>query len=118
MIGTVKPSGDELELSVVIAERTFPLFRRDGSAVRVTVRLGRPFQEQTLGDYRCPVKVVGIGDGRIRASWGEDPFVALQYAIDLAGLILDKFVQREDLEIRFRPGNPDRTGWIWRYPPQ
>ena len=44
------------------------------------------------------------------------PFVALQYAFDLIGQMLDDLVRRENFEIRFRSGQ-DRTGWIWLTPP-
>jgi len=75
-------------LGPITAERTFTLFRADGTALPITVRLGKPFQEPTSGDnrgdYCCPVQIVGA-DERVYAPWGEDPFVALQYAIDLAG---------------------------------
>jgi hypothetical protein len=97
------------------------LFRKDGAALPVSVRLGRPFignsfEAPAAPEYRCAAQVVGIGDERVVAPWGEDPFVALQYAIDLIGQMLDDLVRRENLETRFRSGQ-DRAGWIWRYPP-
>jgi hypothetical protein len=104
-----------------VAERTFMLFRRDGTSLPVTVRLGAPFvgkapKPPTQPEYRCAIQILGIGDERVTAPWGEDPFVALQYAIDFVGEKLDDFVRRENLEIRFRTGK-DQQKWIWRYPP-
>ncbi len=109
-----------LEMGPVTAERTFTVFRKDGTALPILLRLGKPyvgkpFTPPELPEYRCAVQIVGIGDERVVAPWGEDQFVALQHAIDLIGLLLDELVQRENLEIRFRPGG-GRTGWIWRYP--
>jgi hypothetical protein len=96
------------------------LFRRDGTSLPVTVRLGAPFvaeapKARAQPEYRCAVQIVGIGDERLVAPWGEDAFVALQYAIDLIGQKLDDLVRRENLEIRFRTGE-DQTSWIKRYP--
>jgi hypothetical protein len=107
-------------LDTVTAERTFTLFRRDGTALPISVRIGKPFidtqhEAPASPEYCCAVQIVGIGDERIVAPWGEDPFVALQYAIDLIGQKLDEIVRRENLEIRFRSGE-DKTGWLKRYP--
>ena len=104
-----------------IAERSFMLFRRDGTPVPVTVRLGTPFigKAAKLGarpEYSCAVQILGIGDERVTAPSGEDAFVALQYAIDLVGEKLDGFVRRENLQIRFTSGK-HRKKWIWRFPP-
>ena len=109
-----------MKIDHLVAERTFMLFRRDGTSLAVTVRLGTPFVSKTpkrpaQPEYRCAVQILGIGDDRVIAPWGEDPFVALQYAIDFVGEKLDDFVRRENLQIRFRSGK--RKKWIWRYPP-
>ena len=106
---------ENVELRPVVAERQFPLFKRDGTELPITVRIGKPFK--VTGEYRCPVQILGMGNGRVHAPFGEDPFVALQYALDLIGLLLDKLVQREKLDVRFHPGRPPRASWIWRYPP-
>ena len=116
MIGVVEHS-ESIEFGQVIAEREFAPFREDGTSLKIAIRLGKPFQEPATGEYRCPIQILGTGDEGIRAPWGEDPFVALQYAIDLVGQLLDDIVRREKLEIRFRPAYPSRTSWIWRYPP-
>jgi hypothetical protein len=110
-----------VELGPIVAERSFTLFKRDGTPLRVTVRLGTPFvvrPEPESLEYRCPAQIVGIGNDRVHAPSGLDPFLALQYAMHLIGVKLDNFVHRENLEIRF-PSGSDQTGsgWIWRYPP-
>ena len=81
----------------VTAQRDFELFRPDGTPINITVRLGKPFREAATGDCRCPIQVLGGGDERIHAPWGDDPFVALQYAVDLIGELLDQLVQSEKL---------------------
>jgi hypothetical protein len=101
----------------LIAERRFLAYRADGTSVAIRVRLGTPFLDPSLpGDWRCPVEVTGPGEPRTMAPWGEDPFVALQYAIDVAGDLLDSMMAREKLEVR-RAGEVHRSSWIWRYPP-
>src|SRR5271154_2734532 len=114
-------NSESTELGPVTAERALTLFRKDGAALPISVRLGqpfvgKPFKAPESPEFRCAGQIVGIGDEHVVAPWGEDPFVALQYAIDLIGQMLDDLVRREDLEIRFRSGE-DRTSWIWRYPP-
>lgn len=55
-----------------LAERTFMLFRRDGTSFAVTVRLGAPFVGNTPPahpEYRCAVQILGIGDDRVIAPW-------------------------------------------------
>jgi hypothetical protein len=109
----------QLELDVVVAEREFPLFKRDGTRVPVTVRIGKPFKAEKFGDYLCPLQVLSLGKGPVRGAWGEDSFVALQHAMDLAGKVLDDLVKRENLETRFRASGPHNLAgvtWIWRYP--
>jgi hypothetical protein len=112
---TVKPS--PVKLGEIIAERTFCLFRTDGSKVQITVKLGKPSVEETLGHYRCPLQVRGVGNERLYAPWGEDPFVALQYAIDLAGQLLDAAIEREGLLLPADRENLGEKRWVWRYPP-
>lgn len=114
-----KKKPEKLSLGPVVAERSFALFQRDGTPVQVSVRLGTPSvgrKSKVPGhdEYRCPVQIVGIGRENMVVVWGEDPFVALQHAIDYIGLRLDILVRKENLEIRFRSS---RSGWIWRYPP-
>jgi hypothetical protein len=100
----------------VIAERSFAVFGPDGAPVALTVRLGKPFRDPAVGHYRCPLHVSGGGYDKLTSAWGEDPFVALQYAIDLAGQLLDRLIEREQLQIRHTPPI-GRDSWIWKYPP-
>jgi hypothetical protein len=114
--GRLPRKSKRLKIDQPIAERTFMLFRRDGTSQPVTVRLGARFvgkapRPPAQPEYRCATQILGIGDERVIAPWGEDPFVALQYAIDLLGDRLDDFVRRENLEIRFRSGD-DKQKWI------
>ena len=113
----ISNEGQKVQLGAIVAERTFEAFRADGRNVLMTVRFGTPFREPAHGDYRCPVQVAGVGDERVLTAWGKDPFVALQYAIDLLRLILDRPVSGKQLEIRHHRANPERPSWIWKYPP-
>jgi hypothetical protein len=94
------------------------LFRADGSEVQITLRLGKPYVEESLGHYRCPLQVLGVGNERCYAPWGEDPFVSLQYAIDLIGQLLDGAVAREQLVIPLDRESLAEKRWVWRYPPR
>lgn len=114
-----KKRPEKLSLGSIVAQRSFALFKRDDTPVQVSVRLGTPFVGRKSGvpghdEYRCPVQILGIGKENVVAVWGEDPFVALQSAIDYIGLKLDQLVRQENLEIRSRSS---RSGWIWRDPP-
>ena len=111
---TRKPTSGPISLGEVIAERVFSLVGADGAEVQITVRFGRPFKEESLGDYRCPLQVLGLGNDRIYAPWGEGPFVALQYAIDLIGELLDTGVTRKQLRFRTNRKIPVENRWIWR----
>jgi uncharacterized protein DUF6968 len=112
------PSSQSVSLGEVIAERIFAVIRPDGAEIEITVKLGKPFKEDSPEDYRCPLQIVGVGNERIYAPWGEDPFVALQYALDYIGVLLDEVLAAE--QIRFeqdRRETVDEDRWIWRYPP-
>jgi hypothetical protein len=115
-VADMRNEGEKVHLGAIVAERTFEAFRADGRNVLLTVRLGTPFREPAHGDYQCPVQVAGVGDERVHTAWGEDPFVALQYAIDLLGLILDRLVSGEQLEIRHHRANLEGRSWVWKYP--
>jgi hypothetical protein len=57
------------------------------------------FGGTSQGEFRCPVQILGLDkDDAIYAPFGEDPFVALQYAIDLIGDLLKERSERLGLE--------------------
>jgi hypothetical protein len=59
--------------------------------------------------WRCPLQILGLDhDERISAPAGEDPFVALQYALGL----LDNGIERLSLENRRRAIEGTPTSWI------
>ena len=60
----------------VIATREFSA-RRAGKAVRVIVRIGKPYPRST-GEWDCPFEVRGLGRTRVRKCLGVDAFQALQ----------------------------------------
>ena len=104
-------------LGDVIAERHFTLKDSSGEPRQITVRLGRPVSWPLHGIplYRCPLKVIGIGrDEAIAAPAGNDAFMALQWAMNLAGDFIDGAVQREGL-VNHHRSEPDEKSWILRY---
>lgn len=116
---SIPPKGTRtgIPLGTVIAERRFALYEQDGQKRQVIVRLGKPVPA-TMPEkaFRCPLQIEGLElDERIFAPFGEDPFVALQYAINLAGDLLDKRAKELALENRHRTSPSDPNSWIWRY---
>ncbi len=132
------PKRPTFPLGEIIAERRFTLFEKSGTARQVTVQIGKPVPVDSQGNilaivgeddhFRCPLCITGLGiDGRVFPPSGEDSLVALQYAIGMAGQVLDEAVKRLDLinplhEVRerHRPGQQhyDATGypeWLFRY---
>jgi hypothetical protein len=116
-------------LGTIIAERRMALYEQTGEERWITVRLGSPIGvrledgsplrpgDSEEGTFRCPVQILGLDhDEGVYAPFGEDPFVALQYAIDLIGDLLNKGSDRLSLENKYRALPPTRDHWIWRYP--
>jgi hypothetical protein len=106
-----------IPLGDVIAERRFTLKDAGGVPKQITVLLGRPVSCPLHGIplYRCPLQVIGIGrDEAIAAPAGKDAFMALQWAMNLAGDFIDGAVQREGLVNHHRSA-PDEKSWILRY---
>jgi hypothetical protein len=104
-------------LGDVIAERRFTLKDAGGVPRQITVRLGKPVSWPLGGVplYRCPLQVIGVGrDEAIAAPAGKDAFMALQWAMNLAGDFIDGAVQREGL-VSHQSNDLDEKSWIWRY---
>ena len=108
---------NSIPLGDVIAERRFTLDEPGGQPREIVVRLGRPISCLVHGFplYRCPVQVVGIRrDEAVAAPAGKDAFIALQWAMNLAGDFIDGAVQRERL-VNHHENELDEKSWIWRY---
>jgi len=120
-----------IALGTVICQRNFELYTPQGEPRPIVVRLGLPVAtttdgrllgegEESSGVFRCPVQITGLNiDERVDGIFGEDPFVALQYAIDFIGYRLDAGLK--DLKLANKqpsPTNPDsrQDSWIWSYP--
>lgn len=69
-------------MSQDIASAELDMLRRDGRRVRVTVALGRPYQDAHLGAWRCPVRLDGMFS-RLADIAGEDSLQALLLALRL-----------------------------------
>jgi hypothetical protein len=116
-----------IPLGMVICQRKFHLYTPDGQPRSVIVRLGMPVPtsldgcvlaegSESFGIFRCPVQITGLNhDERVDGIFGEDPFVALQYAIDFIGDRLNQWSTA--LELTNRQRNAARDSWIWTYPP-
>lgn len=116
-----------IPLGVVVCQRRFHLFDEGGNPHAVTVTLGSPVPTDSegglleagaerTGTFRCPFQIEGLGhDAKIEAVFGQDPYVALQYAIDFIGTRLDGWSTEQRFSNRHRA--PERTSWVWTYPP-
>jgi hypothetical protein len=117
-----------IPLGKIICERQFTLYTADGEQRLITVRLGAPVVTtiegflvpegaNPTGVFRCPIQILGLDqDERLFGAFGEDSFVALQFAIDLIGDQLELGMARLGLTNRYpqREGVP-KDSWIWRY---
>ena len=97
-----------IPLGAVVAERSFTLHDDEGHEKQITVRLGAPIPTTSEGapgtpaepgerpyNFRCPFQIIGLDYGeKIFAPFGDDPFIALHYAIDLIGGLIDNGVKR------------------------
>jgi hypothetical protein len=125
-------------LGEIVAKRCFTLYEKSGGVRQVIVEIGKPVPVSLQGAYlveavegdhfRCPLSITGLGiDGRVFPPSGEDSLMALQYAIGMAGMVIDEAVRRlnlinalEEVRERHRPGckHFDATGypdWLYRY---
>lgn len=117
-----------IALGTVMCQRHFKLYASGGESRSVTVRLGIPVPttldgrvlregEEPSGVFRCPFQITGLNhDERVDGAFGEDPFVALQYALDFIGDRLELY--SKELKLTNRHPRPDgtRSSWIWAYP--
>jgi hypothetical protein len=118
-----------IALGMVICQRNFELYTSDGQLRLVAVRLGMPVPtrldgrvprqgEEPSGIFRCPFQVTGLNrDERVDGVFGEDPFVALQYAIDFIGDRLKLYSKELGLTNKHQRPDGTRDSWIWTYPP-
>ena len=76
-----------------------------------------PAGANPTGVFRCPIQILGLDqDERLFGAFGEDSFVAPQFAIDLIGDQLELGMARLGLTNKYpqREGVP-KDSWIWRY---
>jgi len=80
------------EVGSVIARRILKNREPDGRESEVHVLIGQPTQrldvDGDIQDWYCPVQILGIGDDRVRAAFGEDSFQALYLALVMTGQLL------------------------------
>ena len=74
------------ELGHIWAKRTFD--RAGGGSV--VLNIGKVSVDPADGGrFRCPFQVVGLGDEKIRYTYGEDELQALELAVDRAFMYLE-----------------------------
>ena len=74
------------ELGQIMATRTFD--RAGGGSV--VLNIGKVSVDPADGGrFRCPFQFVGVGDEKVRFSYGEDELQALELAVDRAFMYLE-----------------------------
>jgi hypothetical protein len=104
----------KIPLGTVVAERHFILWDSEGSEREIIVKLGAPVR--TEPGSRCPAQILGLGvDQIVYAPAGEDAFVAMCYALDLIGQVLEAASKSLNLQNRYKTGEKRSPAWVWQY---
>ena len=109
----------KIPLGRVVAERHFVLWDSEGREREIVVKLGAPVQDESYGlpaMSRCPARILGLGvDQIVYDPAGEDAFIALCYALDLIGQVLEEESKRLNLQNRYKTGETRSPAWVWQY---
>jgi hypothetical protein len=112
----------KIPLGTVVAERHFVLWDSEGREREIVVKLGAPIQDERYGlpaVFRCPAQILGLGvDQIVYDPAGEDAFIALCYALDLIGQVLEGESKSLNLQNRYKTGETRETrspAWVWQY---
>jgi hypothetical protein len=107
----------KIPLGTVVAERHCVLWDCEGREREIVVKLGAPIQTETVsGLYRCPAQILGLGvDQIVYDPAGEDAFVALCYALDLIGQVLEEASKTLNLQNRYKTSEIRSPAWVWQY---
>lgn len=106
----------EIRLGEVVAERRLE-WAGGGPADGVVVRIGRPVPDpEPGGDWLCPVQIVGIHSGAVRAAYGVDAVQALVLALWMIDIDLRALQRETGLTLLWL----DQTdlGFLLRPPPE
>jgi hypothetical protein len=104
----------KIPLGRVVAERHFVLWDSEGREREIVVKLGTPVQIET-GLFRCPAQILGLGvDQIVYDPAGEDAFIALCYALDLIGQVLEAASKSLNLQNRYKTGEKRSPAWVWQ----
>ena len=107
----------KIPLGVVVAERRCILWDSEGREREIVVKLGAPVRAEAVisGMFRCPAQILGIGvDQIVYAPAGEDAFVALCYALDLIGQVLEVQSKSLNLQNRYKTSEIRSPAWVWQ----
>lgn len=81
---TSTPLGD------IVAERCIDVEDASGAAHEARIQIGKPVEDpRPDGDYLCPFRVVGLGDGAVRCAYGVDAVQAMMLAFKMIGAVLE-----------------------------
>jgi hypothetical protein len=110
----------KIPLGTVVAERHCILWGSEGREREIVVKLGAPIQTETVSGLpavsRCPAQILGLGvDQIVYAPAGEDAFVALCYALDLIGQVLEEASKSLNLQNRYKTSETQSPAWVWQY---
>jgi hypothetical protein len=98
-------------MNSVIATRSYRFVDASGRENPVTIEIGMPSSFPDDTGYRCPVRVVGLGDGVVREIGGIDALQALLLALQFLNTTLPAFAREAGGRMVWEDDSGD-LGWI------
>lgn len=70
----------------IVAERCIEVTDASGASHEARIQIGKPVEDRRPGgDYLCPFRIVGLGDGAVRRAYGVDSVQAMMLAFRMIG---------------------------------
>jgi|SRR6516162_2954660 len=100
----------KIPLGRVVAGRHFVLWDSGGREREIVVKLSAPIGRELRlpAVSRCPDQIV-------YAPADENAFIALCYALDLMGQVLEGGSKSLNLQNRYKTGETQSPAWVWQY---
>jgi hypothetical protein len=91
----------------VIATRSLKLLDASGGQSPVTIEIGAPYPFPDDTGYRCPIRVVGLGEDTVREIGGIDAVQALLLALRFLETTLPAFAQEAGARLVWEDDSED-----------
>lgn len=70
----------------IVAERCIEVTDASGASREARIQISKPVEDRRSGgDYLCPFRIVGLGDGAVRRAYGVDSVQAMMLAFQMIG---------------------------------